>query len=117
MWNPYNPQNPYQAQSPYQPPQRGEIIKVNGRGGAEAFQLMPNSSILLLDANDPIVWLKTTDGAGYPTLIPYTITPYQQPPEITNADLLVRIEKLEEMLNAKPDFANAGQPEPAGEAR
>ena len=78
---------------------------------------MPNSSILLLDANDPIVWLKTTDGAGYPTLIPYTITPYQQPPEITNADLLARIKKLEAIINGKPDFANAGQPEPAGEAR
>lgn len=115
MWNPY--QQPYQPQSPYQPPQRGEIIKVNGRGGAEAFQLMPNSSVLLLDANEPIVWLKTTDGAGYPTLIPYTITPYQPAPEITNADLLARIERLEAMLNGKPDPANAGQPEPNGEAR
>lgn len=115
MWSSY--QQPYQAQSPYQPPQRGEIIRVNGRGGAEAFQLMPNSSIMLLDANDPIVWVKTTDGAGYPTLVPYTITPYQPAQEITNADLLTRIERLEAMINGKPDPANAGQQEPAGAAR
>lgn len=42
-----------------------EVIKVNGRGGANAFQMGPNSSILLLDETDNIVWLAQTDGAGY----------------------------------------------------
>ncbi len=37
----------------------------------------PNSSILLLDETAPIVWLKMTDGAGYPTLNPYDIAPHQ----------------------------------------
>lgn len=87
--------------------QRYEIVKVNGRGGAEAFQMAPNSEALLLDTTGPIVWLKTTDGAGYPSLAPYTITPYQPQPEVTTNDLLARIEKLEERLNEKSDHADA----------
>ena len=77
-----------------------EIIKVSGKNGAEAFQLAPNSSVLLLDETSPIIWFKTTDGAGYPTITPYTITPYTEPTP-TN-DLLIlehRITKIEERLN------------------
>ena len=54
-----------------------EVVRVNGKNGAQAFQLPPNSSILLLDETAPIVWLKTTDGAGYPTITPYDINPHQ----------------------------------------
>ena len=43
---------------------RGQITRVNGKNGAEAFRMAQNSSALLLDENDPIVWLATTDGAG-----------------------------------------------------
>lgn len=59
-------------------PQKHDVVKVNGRNGAEAFSMLPNSSVLLLDETQPLVWLKTTDGAGYPTLTPYTITPYEE---------------------------------------
>ena len=56
------PQNNYGMQTP----QRCEVIRVNGRNGADAFRLAPNSSILMLDENEPLVWLKTTDGAAAP---------------------------------------------------
>ena len=82
--------NPY-YQNPYQPmgyngqygnyaPQNAagapqafvcQITRVNGRNGAEAFRMAPNSSILLMDENDPIVWMKQTDGAGYATVSGY----------------------------------------------
>ena len=48
-------------------PQRCQVIKVNGRNGADAFRMAADSSVLLLDENDPIVWLKTTDGAEHDT--------------------------------------------------
>lgn len=54
---------------------RQEIIRVNGKGGAEAFQMPPNSEALLLDESDPVVWLVVTDGAGYKTVTSYDITP------------------------------------------
>lgn len=102
----YNPYQPYANQSPYFQPQyqqaqKMEITKVNGKNGAEALQLAPNSSVLLLDETAPIIWLKVTDGAGYPTITPYSITPYQPEPEVDTRSLEARIAKLEELMNNK----------------
>ena len=58
---------------------RMEVIKVNGEPGARAFNMPPNSSVLLLDESAPIVWLKTTDGAGYASLNPLLL-PLMNPP-------------------------------------
>ena len=75
---------------------RQEIIRVNGENGARAFQLPPNSSALLLDETNPIVWLAQTDGAGYKQLTAYKIEPYTPArPE----DLEARIKRLEELFN------------------
>ena len=86
------------------PPQRQEVVRVNGKNGADAYQMAPNSSILLLDETAPIIWLKTTDGASYPTVTGYTITPIETkiatPIESKDyADLESRIAKLEEVIN------------------
>ena len=95
MWN--NPYQPYfnqsyqQNQYNQQNIQRTEVIKVNGEGGAKAFQMAPNSSVLLLDETAPIVWLKTTDGAGYPAVTPYSITPYKPAPPVDVNGLEQRI--------------------------
>ena len=63
---------------------------------------MPNSSILLLDETAPIVWLKITDGAGYPTITPYDIAPHKDELQIQQIDtksLEDRISKLEEIVS------------------
>lgn len=86
-------------------PQQVQVVRVNGRNGADAYRLAPNSSVLLLDENDPLVWLKTTDGAGYPTLTPYVITPYQSAPAVDVNGLESRVKRLEDILNGKPDDA------------
>lgn len=69
----YGPQQsvPSQNQPPIQVPQ------VHGENGAKAYSLPPNSSILLMDETDEIVWAKMTDGAGYPTLKGFRITPIE----------------------------------------
>ena len=103
MYNPYNPYNPYQQnQQSFMPSQapRQELVKVNGRPGAEAYQMAPNSSAVLLDETAPIVWLVQTDGAGYKSLSPYSISPYQPEPPVDVKSLLQRVEKLEAMINA-----------------
>ena len=87
--------------------QRMEIVRVNGENGARAFQLPPNSNVLLLDESAPLVWLVQTDGAGYKTVAPYTITPYQTQPAPDYNSLAERIQRLEDMINGrKPDSAN-----------
>ena len=57
--------------------QRQEVVRVNGKNGADAYQMAPNSSVLLLDETAPVIWLKTTDGASYPTITGYKITPLE----------------------------------------
>jgi len=85
-----------------------EVVKVTGRAGAEAYQLAPDSSILLLDTTNPIVWLAQTDGAGYKSLIPYDITPHEEPKPVDNYKLLEeRITKLEDAINGKSNTSNA----------
>lgn len=98
----------YPAMPPYaMPPVKSQVVRVNGRNGAEAFRLAENSSMLMLDENEPIVWFKVTDGAGYATVTPYAVTPYQPAPEISVATLDERIRRLEELLNGKSDDTNA----------
>lgn len=87
--------------------QRMEIVRVNGENGARAYQLPPNSNVLLLDESAPLVWLVQTDGAGYKTVAPYTITPYQTQTAPDYNSLAERIQRLEDAINGrKPDSAN-----------
>lgn len=89
--------------------QKTEIIRVHGENGARAFQMAPNSNVLLLDESAPLVWLVQTDGAGYKTVTPYTIAPYQAAPAPDLGSLEGRIKRLEDMLNGwKPNVADAG---------
>lgn len=106
MYNYYN-MPPYAPQmgAGGQMPQQCQITRVNGRNGADAYRMAPNSAILLLDESDPIVWLKTTDGAGYATITPYAITPYQPAPPVDLNSLEDRIKRLEEVVNGKSDNA------------
>ena len=104
--------NPY-YQNPYQPmgyngqygnyaPQNAagssqafvcQITRVNGRNGAEAFRMAPNSSILLMDE--------------YATVTPYTVSPYQATPPVDVSSLEERVKRLEDTINGKSNDANA----------
>lgn len=77
---------------------RHKIITVNGRQGAESFQMGPDSNILLADKNDNIIWLVQTDGAGYKTVTPYAVTPYVEKPPVDVNVLEDRITNIENML-------------------
>ena len=97
----YNPMvNPYlQAQRPFQQQPRQEVVKVNGENGARAYQMPANSSALLLDESGVIVWLVTTDGAGYKSVAPFDISPHEAAPAPNYNDLEQRISALERMMN------------------
>lgn len=110
----YNPMiNPYftpQGQIAQQP--RREVVKVNGENGARAFPMGANSSALLLDENGVIVWLVTTDGAGYKTVAPFDITPHQAAPAPDFGSLDARITRLEEKINAASYTSNVERSKP-----
>lgn len=111
--NPYQGMNQYGGynmpnyQQQMQQPQRQEIIHVNGAQGANAYQMAPNSNVLLLDDTAPIIWLAQTDGAGYKTVTPYDISPHQEQ-TVNVSDLEKRIKKLEDMFY-EPDSSKTEQ--------
>lgn len=94
--------NPYMSgnfQPTFQMPQQVQVVRVNGRPGAEAYSIGPNSSALLLDESGTLVWLCTTDGAGYKTVSCYDIAPHQATPEPDYSGLENRIRRLEELVD------------------
>lgn len=116
---PYSYPNPFQNyQQPIQQniPQTQQIIKVNGRNGANAYQMPPNSSVLLLDESSPIIWLAQTDGAGYKTVTAYDIQLHQDLPPVDTHDLEKRISKIEEMLKNEPNTTSVKQWKPSYES-
>ena len=96
--SPYMQPNQFQMPTYQQAPQM-QVVRVNGRGGAEAFAIGPNSSALLLDESGRIVWAVTTDGAGYKSIAPYDIHPHQDAPAPDYSGLEGRIKRLEEIVN------------------
>ena len=106
---PWNYNNPYMPNNPYQQPFMGQaqqqagpqmqVVRVNGRNGAQAFQIGPNSSALLLDESGTMVWFVTTDGASYKTVMPYDINPHQDAPSPDFSGLENRIKRLEDFVN------------------
>ena len=101
--------NPYGYGQPF--PQ--QVVRVNGENGARAFQIGANSSALLLDESGTLVWLVTSDGAGYKTVAAYDIAPHRADPAPEYSDLESRVRKLEEMMGGRRN-GNTGNPAAAG---
>ena len=74
--------NPYGMAPQYQPPVMPaapqQVVRVNGENGARAYQIGANSSAMLLDESGLMVWLVTSDGAGWKTVSAYDIAPHQK---------------------------------------
>lgn len=84
------------------PQNTSKIDRVNGREGAEAYFLMPNSEVLLLDTTKPIVWLKQTDSAGYGTVTGFNVVPLKENADMSQNDyseLERRITEIEQLLD------------------
>ena len=95
--NPYGYTPSYQI--PQMKPQPVQVTRVNGENGAKAYSIGANSSALLLDESGTMVWLVTSDGAGYKTVSAYDIIPHQNTPQPDYGTLEQRIQKLEEIVN------------------
>jgi hypothetical protein len=109
--NPYGfmQQNPVQQNIPSM-----QIVKVNGENGARSYQMGANSSALLLDESGLIVWVCTTDGAGYKTVSAYDISPHKEVPAPDYSSLESRIQRLEDIVNGNsrnPSANRKKQPE------
>ena len=116
--NPYvNPYGfmPFQQSQQAQLPSQ-QVVKVNGENGARIFQMGANSSALLLDESGLMVWLVTSDGAGYKTVSAYDIKPHQEAPKPDYNTLENRIERLEMIINGNPWNSSADSKKPSHDA-
>ena len=68
------------------------LIKVTGIEGAKAYQMPPNSVIPLFDANNDVMYIKSTDGAGFPTIKQFTFSPIEEQPQVNEVDYIPRSE-------------------------
>lgn len=58
-----------------------QLIRVTGIDGAKAYQMPPNSVVPLFDADNDIMYVKSTDGAGFPTIRAFAFQPVEDKPE------------------------------------
>ena len=94
-----------------------EVIRVNGRAGAEAFQMGENSSVLLLDETANIIWFAQTDGAGYKSLTPFTITQYIEQPKVDINALNDKVSQLEDMIAEIKEAVSSGKSNTGNDAK
>lgn len=74
----FYPQYQQQLQQPTQPPQTQSangMIWVQGIGGAKSYLVGPNATATLWDSEAPVIYLKSADASGMPTMkiLDYTI--------------------------------------------
>lgn len=70
-YNPYNPyNNPYTPQPNYSnfQPQQNTYAFVNGIEGAKSYPMQPNQTVMLMDSDNPLVYMKQSNGMGQATL-------------------------------------------------
>ena len=57
-----------------QQPQMNQYAFVNGIEGAKSFQMQPNQTILLMDSDRPVCYMKTTNNIGQASLRYFKLT-------------------------------------------
>ena len=100
----YPTQNPYFSgvqQNNMLPPM--QILEANGKTSINALKMAPNSSALIADTTEPIIWKCVSDSLGNVTATAWDISPHKSEEEIkqenVNAailDMNARLKRLEE---------------------
>ena len=68
---PFDPNYPYGGFNPYgnyQPRQTNTYAFVNGVEGAKSFIVQPNQTVLLMDSEQPVCYMKQANGLGQGSL-------------------------------------------------
>ena len=93
----------YPYYNSYFQPQRQELIKVNGIEGAKNYPLSPGSTVALFDAESDIMYIKSMDAGGFPSIRTFTFSEaISTPPsdmETRISSLETEIAQLKEALN------------------
>lgn len=101
MYPNYNPYSGGMQQNNILPPM--QILEANGKASINALKMSPNSSALIADTTEPIIWKCVSDSLGNVTSTAWDISPHKSEEEIkqenVNAailDMNARLKRLEE---------------------
>lgn len=91
MYYPQQMQQPQQVQQVQQPQQNNGIIWVQGEAGAKSYLVAPNTTVQLWDSESQVIYLKSADASGMPSIkiLDYTIrdsAPQHQAPISNQVD-------------------------------
>ena len=100
----YNPQMNNQQIFPQE--QTQNLIRVNGMEGAKAYQMSANSTVALFDSNEDIMYIKTTDGAGFPSIRTFNVVEITQNEKSSGSQDYISREEFEEF---KKELMNNGK--------
>lgn len=82
------------------------LIRVNGIDGAKAYQMSPNSTVSLFDTNNDVMFIKSTDGAGFPSIRTFSFTEIKEETKPTEKIDYISRQEFEEF---KKELMNNGK--------
>ena len=108
----YNNTYGYNSYPSFTQPRTNVYAFVNGIEGAKSYQMMPNQTVLLMDSDNPICYMKTSNSIGQSTLrffklLETTEQDLMKIPEDSPLGVLTkRVDELYKIIN-KEDKENA----------
>ena len=99
------PANPYQL-SLFSNQPGPQLLKVNGIESAKVYPTQPNSMIALFDANEDVMYIKTTDTNNFSTIKRYV---FIEEPEPAHHEVQKYV-TIEEFTRFKEELLNGKQP-------
>ena len=86
--------------------QTQNLIRVNGIEGAKTYQMSANSTVALFDSNEDIMYIKTTDGAGFPSIRTFNFVEITQNEKLSGSQDYISRQEFEEF---KKELMNNGK--------
>lgn len=86
-WQNYQTYTPVNTQPPVQQ-SSGGFIWVQGEAAAKAYPVAPGNSVLLMDSDEPVLYMKATDNTGRPLpLEVYDLVKREDSPSIPKVEI------------------------------
>lgn len=98
------PQMPQVGTQMSQPQCNQGLIWVSGEIGAKSYLMAPNNTILLMDSERSVFYIKSTDGAGMPTLRTFEYKEYVQDVPVQQQGQQVEQIKLDEQFVTRDEY-------------
>lgn len=97
-------QNNLPNQRPMQMQQSVQIQFVKGTEGARAYNIPASSSVILMDSNDPVFYMKSTDANGLETVKAYEFKEKETDTPELNADKFVLKSDFDKLAEKVDEF-------------